>query len=170
MPRGRPLRRRLVEYGLPEERLTWFPADQVILLDEKRELEVRFDDETKTINFLFWQLEALNAQSKSKKPPALFADALMPALRTVRIAQQRIDQRIALLRHIEALLLHAAEHDGTMPTKLSDISVPVPVDPVTGKPFRYEVIANTAHLRGTPPAGQEKTPRFNIHYEVVLQK
>ena len=37
-------RRRLVEDGLPEERLLRFPADQVILLDEKREFEVRFDD------------------------------------------------------------------------------------------------------------------------------
>jgi hypothetical protein len=163
-------RRRLVEYGLAEERLLRFPADQVILLDEKRELEVRFDDESKTMNFPFWQLEALNAQITSKKPPALFADALMPALRNVRIAQARIDQRIALLRHIEALRLHAAEHKGTMPAKPSDISVPLPVDPVTGKPFRYELIGNAAHLRGTPPAGQEKIPQFNIHYEVVLQK
>ncbi len=30
-------RQRLVEYGIPEERLRRFPADQVILLDEKRE-------------------------------------------------------------------------------------------------------------------------------------
>ena len=42
-------RRRLVEHGgLPEERLLRFPADQVILLDEKREFEVRFDDIMKT--------------------------------------------------------------------------------------------------------------------------
>jgi hypothetical protein len=57
-----------------------------------------------------------------------------------------------------------------MPAKLSDVSVPLPVDPFTGKPFRYEVIGNTAHLRGTLPARQEKIPQFNIHYEVVLQK
>ncbi len=37
----RAARRRLVEHGLPEERLLRFPADQVILLDEKREFEVR---------------------------------------------------------------------------------------------------------------------------------
>ena len=43
-------RRRLVENGLPEERLLRFPADQVILLDEKREFEVRFDDLMKTID------------------------------------------------------------------------------------------------------------------------
>ena len=51
-------RHRLVDDGLPEERLLRFPADQVILLDEKRELEVRFDDDEKTIGFPFWQVEA----------------------------------------------------------------------------------------------------------------
>jgi hypothetical protein len=160
---------RLVEYGLREERLMRFPADQVILLDEKRELEVRFDDDTKTITFPLWQVEALTAQIKAKRPPAVFADELVPALRNVRLAQCRVDQRIALLRHIEALRLHAALHNGTLPAKLSDVSVPLPVDPVTGKPFRYEVTGNTAHLRGNPPAGQEKVPPFNIHYVVTVQ-
>ena len=56
------------------------------------------------------------------------------------------------------------------PRNSADVPVPLPVDPFTGKPFRYEVIGNTAHLRGTPPAGKEKDPAFNIHYEVILQK
>src|SRR5262249_18694136 len=45
---------RLVEHGLSAERLLRFPADQVILLDEKRELEERFDDVVKTIDYPFW--------------------------------------------------------------------------------------------------------------------
>jgi hypothetical protein len=47
--------------------------------------------------------------------------------------------------------------------------VPLPDDPFTGKPFRYELIGTTAHLRGSPPPGMEKEPAFNIHYEVTLQ-
>jgi hypothetical protein len=163
-------RHRLIEYGLPEERLTKFSAEQVILLDEKRELEARFDDDVKTITFPFWQADALAAQIKSKRSPALFADLLVPITLGARRAQGRVDQRIALLRHIEALRLHAAEQIGTLPSKLSDLAVPLPVDPFTGKPFRYELTANTAHLRGTPPAGQENVPAFNIHYELTLQK
>jgi hypothetical protein len=46
--------------------------------------------------------------------------------------------------------------------------VPLPDDPLTGKPFRYEVIGNTAQLRGQPPAGEEKNAEFNVHYEVTL--
>ena len=163
-------RHRLVEYGFPEERLRTFPADQVILLDEKWELDIRFDDDAKTINFPLWQAEMLAAQIKSKSPPALFADLLVPITINARRAQARVVQRISLLRHIEALRLHAAEHDGALPAKLADVAVPLPVDPITGKAFRYELIGNTAHLRGTPPAGQEKVPPFNVHYEVTVQK
>jgi hypothetical protein len=162
-------RRRLVEYGLPEERLLRFPADQVILLDEKREAVVRFDDAMKNINIPLWNLDPPEDQTRAKKPPALFADALLPSLHAVRYAQARIDQRIGLLRHIEALRLHAAEHHSALPGKLSDVALPLPVDPVTGKPFRYELIGHTAHLRGTPAPGQEKVPQFNIHYELTVQ-
>ncbi len=147
-----------------------FPADQVILLDEKREYLVRRDDDMKIMALPVWQAEAMEARDKAKKPPAVFADALLPSTKTVRKAQGRLDQRIALLRHVEALRLHAAEHGGKLPASLSEIAVPLPDDPFTGKPFRYELIGTTAHLRGTPPAGEEKDAAFNIHYEVTLQK
>jgi hypothetical protein len=163
-------RRRLVEYGLPEERLKRFPADQVILLDEKREFEVRRDEVMKVVTLPAWQIEALLVPPNRGKEPAIFADAYVPAVQNVYRAQGRLEQRIALLRHVEALRLYAAEHNGTLPANLSEIAVPLPSDPFTGKPFRYEVTGNTAHLRGTPPAGKEKEPAFNVHYEVTLQK
>ena len=163
-------RHRLVESGLPEDRLSRFPSEQVILLDEKRELDVRFDDDMKTIAFPFWQAEILAEKNKLKKTPAFFADLLVPITINARRAAGRVDQRIALLRHIEALRLHAAEHCGALPAKLADVAVPLPVDPYTGKPFRYELAGNTAHLRGTPPPGQEKIPVYNIHYELTIQK
>jgi len=122
------------------------------------------------MKFPTWQIEAFTRQAKPNKEPALFADALMPSSTSVRHAQARLDQRIALLRHVEALRLYAAEHKGTLPAKLTDISVPLPDDPITGKPFRYELKDGAAHVRGSPPSGQEQNPHFNIHYEVALQK
>jgi hypothetical protein len=166
----RAARRRLVEHGLSEEHLLRFPASQVILLDEKREFEVRFDDLMKAITFPAWQFEAETAGMPSNKEPALFADFLMPAVATVRRAQGRLEQRIALLRHVEALRLYAAGHEGAWPASLSAIPVPLPEDPFTAKPFRYEVIGNTAHLRGTPPRSAENDSTFRVHYEVTLQK
>jgi hypothetical protein len=162
-------RRRLVEYGIAEEQVALFPAGQVILLDEKRKSEVRRDEEMKLMNLPTWQVEALAARVKSPKEPTLF-DFLVPALQKVRQAQGRIEQRIALLRCVEALRLYAAEHEGKLPEKLSDIAVPLPVDPFTGKPFVYQLEGETAHLRGTPPRALKENSAFNIHYEITIRK
>jgi hypothetical protein len=168
----RAARRRLVETGLPEERVARFPADQVLLLDEKVAYEVRRDELLKVINLPMWQIEALSVSDKGKqdkeREKSLFP--LEPSTLKVRWAQGRLEQRFALLRHVEALRLYAAEHDGKLPAKLADCTVPLPDDPFTGKPFRYEVTGNTAHLRGSPPSGAEKNPAFNLHYEVSIQK
>jgi hypothetical protein len=168
-------RRRLVEFGLPQERVKRFPAEQVILLDEKREYEVRRDELMKLMPLPAWQFEPLFQQLKptimpNKKKPALFADLLLPGVHKVHRSQGRLEQRLALLRHVEALRLYAAAHHGALPAKLSEISVPLPNDPFTGKPFRYELIGKTAHLRGTPPEAVAKEPLFNLHYEVTIQK
>jgi hypothetical protein len=162
-------RRRLVENGLAEGLVQQFPPDQVLLLDEKREFEARYDDLMKLLYVPIWQAEATD-WDKRPKEPALFADAFVPAVAKVRRAQVRVDQRIALLRHVEALRLYASEHDGTLPGKLAEIPVPLPDDPFTGKPFRYGLSGNTAHLRGSPPPGMEKEPSFNVHYEITVQQ
>jgi hypothetical protein len=119
----------------------------------------------------FWVAEAQEARTAEvERPPALFAEALVPSMKAVRRAQARIDQRIALLRHVEALRLHAAEHGGELPANLAEVSVPMPDDPVTGKPFRYERIGASAHVRGSPPAGSDKDPFFNVHYVLTVRK
>ncbi len=162
-------RRRLVDRGIPEDLLKRFPTDQVILMDEKRECEDRFDDIVKTSALPTWQIEAILGQNKGKKEPALFADIILPSTLAVHRAQGRLDQRLAMLRTVEALRLYAAEHQGKLPAKLSDVTVPLPDDPFTGKPFRYELKDGTAHLRGTPPSGEEKNPFFNMHYELTVR-
>jgi hypothetical protein len=161
-------RRRLIASGLAEESLRAFPADQVLLLDLKREMVAAFDDHTKIMTLSTWQREALLARIELPKETPLFGNAL-PFAKTVCRAQGRLDQRIALLQVAHALRLHAAEHSGNLPAKLSEIALPLPDDPFTGKPFRYEVNGATAHLRGTPPSGQEKNAEYNIHYALTLQ-
>ena len=163
-------RHRLIECGHPEERVRQFAADQIILLDEKREYDSRIDDIIKITNLPAWQAEVLATQFKLAHTPALFADVLIPGVYETRPAQTRLDQRIALLRHVEALRLYAAEHNGALPAQLSDFSVPLPDDPFTGKPFRYELDGATAHFRGNPPAAEQKNPHFNVHYEVTVRK
>jgi hypothetical protein len=161
-------RSRLVEAGFAEERLRRFPADQVLLLDEKVAYEVKRDDTMKLMKLPAWQIEALAAKDKRPRNEGLFG-FLTPAVIKVRRAQSRLEQRVALLRHVEALRLYAAANDGKLPAKLSDCAVPLPDDPFTGKPFRYEVKGSTAHLRGSPPPGEAKNPGYNFHYEVTVK-
>jgi hypothetical protein len=164
-------RQRLIaEAGLAEELVKQFPVDQVILLDEWRELEVFRDEVMKLANLQTWQAEALGLDQRPSKDKTLLAHLLVPALVKVRRAQGRLEQRIALLRHVEALRLYAADHDGRLPETLAEVSVPLPVDPFTGKPFRYELQEGIGHLRGSPPPGGEKQPGYNIHYVITVQK
>ncbi|MFL5245011.1 MAG: hypothetical protein ACJ8FY_23160 [Gemmataceae bacterium] len=165
-------RQRLIEAGIPEERLLQFPAGQIILLDDWRDYEARRDDIFKLVNFPPWQAEQLGitGPKKGTKDMGILAGYLLPALNKVHSAQGRLEQRIALLRHVEAVRLYAADHEGKLPHSLAEISVPLPVDPFTGKPFLYQVEGATAHLRGTPPKGYESNAPFNIHYEITIQK
>lgn len=177
-------RKRLVDFGLSHERVKKFPPIQVVLLDEKRELEVRRDDIMKAMNLPYWQAEAVSGKlwikdlANQGKPKPLLGtrsrdllfSEMVPAAGRVRRAQARIEQRLALLTCIEAIRAYAAEHGGTLPAKLDDIGLPLPVDPFNGKPFRHRLDGATAHLQGSPPAGEEKTPIYNLHFEITVQK
>jgi hypothetical protein len=162
-------RGRLVEYGIPEERLLKFPPEQLILLDERREFEVHRDEVMKLMNLPAWKVVELTNSIKLDKTPPLFG-FLVPSLQKVRWAHGRLEQRIAILRHVEAIRLYAAEHKGQLPEKLADITVPLSVDPFTGKPFRYTIEGATAHLRGNPPPGGENVAAYNLHYEITIRK
>jgi hypothetical protein len=93
----------------------------------------------------------------------------MPQVISDRRAQGRLEQRIGLLRHVEALRLYAVDHDGGLPRTLAQITVPLPDDPFTGKPFVYKVEEATGHLCGSPPRGEEQNPCFNVRYEITIQ-
>jgi hypothetical protein len=163
--RVRAARGRLVEAGCKDDAVHKFPAVQVILLDEKRDYEVRRDERLKLLALAPWQIDALEGGAEpAGGGDGLFVD-FVPDVLKLRQAQGRVEQRIALLRHVEALRLYAAGHDGKLPAKLADVPVPLPDDPFTGKPFGYTVQTTTAHLRGSPPRGEGY-----VRYEVTVQK
>ncbi len=164
----RAARRLLVESGVPAERVKRFPARQVVLVAEKRAAERERDDAMKLMPLPHWRLQALLSRQPAKNAPELFKD-FVPGVVNVHRATARLQQRLALLRHVEALRLYAAEY-GKLPAKLSDVEVPLPVDPMTGKAFNYHLDGTKATLRGTPPRGVEKVAAYNVVYEVTLRK
>jgi len=134
-------RRRLVENGCGVIVAATFSPAQVILLDEKRTLAARQDDGLKLLALPASRLDAPACDG------GLFADLLPDAI-ALRRAQARLEQRIAVLRHVEALRMYAAEHGGKLPEKLADVPVPLPADSFTGQPFAYRAEGSTAHLAG----------------------
>jgi hypothetical protein len=160
---------RLLKMYAVKDRIEKLSPLQVILLDEKREYETRRDERMKLLALSPWQIDALDSEKQPRGGDALFADFL-PHVLQARRAQARLEQRLALLRHVEALRLYAAGHDGKVPEKLSDIAVPLPADPFTGKPFGYKLEGTTAQLRGHPPRGEESNPVYNVRYDVSIRK
>ncbi len=92
----------------------------------------------------------------------------LPAITRVRLAEVRLERRLAALRLIEALRMHAAQ-TGQFPDKLDQVAVvPVPNDPGTGKPFEYVSDGPTATLTSRIP--REPLETTGLHYRVTLRK
>lgn len=160
---------RLLELGQAKDLIRRFSTLQVILLEEKREFAIYSDERMKLLALTPWQIDKLGSTELERGSNCLLA-ALLPSVIPARRAQGRLEQRIALLRHIEALRLYAADHEGKLPDKLSDISAPLPNDPFTGKVFVYRVEGTTAHLQNNLTRGKKKNAEYNVHYEVTLEK
>jgi hypothetical protein len=165
----RAARQRLIEAGYGPDLVKSFPSTQAILVDEKRDYEIQRDERIKLLAVPLWQIDpSVAGNERASDTGGLFAD-LLPHIIKLRRTQGKLEQQIAILRHVEALRLYSAAHDGKLPAKPSDVSVPLPIDPVTGQPFVYNIDRATAHIRGGSIQGDEKDP-CSVHYEVTLGK
>ena len=110
------------------------------------------------------RFDAPGTETIKTGPAALFA-ALMPAASAAKLAEVRIDRKVAALRIVEALRMHAAK-EGSLPNSLDEIKlVPIPVDPVNGAPFWYTRDGDTATITGPPPR-----PNQPFTYRITLKK
>lgn len=93
--------------------------------------------------------------AKSKREIIPLASVLLPALSTVKSREVEADREVAGLRLVEAMRLYAYENHDQLPPQLGDIkSVPIPDDPMTGKPFAYELHDGVAVITSPPPPGR----------------
>ncbi len=162
-------RSRLIAFGASNDRLQELPALQVVLLDEKREHGVRLDEGRKWMPLPYWQAEtALRAANPERKGDHMLAELFLPNFLRLRMVQARSDRTIALLRQVEAIRMYAADHDGKLPARLEDLTVPAPIDPIHGKPFDYKIEGDSAVLRAPSPVGFEAAP--SLHYILTIKK
>jgi hypothetical protein len=119
----------------------------------------------------FIEADALLKAAKKGQPGMVLAALLLPATTKVMAARLRLDRRVAALRVVEALRLHAAGHDGKLPASLADITeVPVPDDPATGKPFEYTLEGERAVLLVPAPPGDKPNMGNNLRYELTIAR
>jgi hypothetical protein len=167
----------LIKKGRRSDEVESMPALQVVLLYSLDEYRRHRDALFCWADVPFWQAlpglhradEELKAARASGSEGLPIASTFLPAVGKVFEAGARADRRIAALRCIEAVRLYAAEHDGKVPAQLDAITVvPIPLDPMTGKPFDYQVDGNKFTLRGPVPAGAPASSNNTLQYEVTV--
>lgn len=152
-------RKALLAMGYPAADVEAMPAAQAVILEGKLQFQSLQEE-----MYVYFDRPFLEAEAGLKKVEervrnivsegnqidvfgGSLISLLLPAATKVHEAAGRTERRIAILRVVEAIRLHAAENRGELPKTLSEInSVPVPDDPATGKPFEYVLEGQTAKL------------------------
>jgi hypothetical protein len=163
------------ELKMPAARVKAMPPAQVLVLAMAGTFRLYSDDQFKVINLPYAQARPLlvAAQKRLQAAPdteaVRLARLLTPRLDRILGAKNRLQRRIAALRVIEALRLHAAAHGGQLPERLSEVNAaPVPVDPGTGRAFHYERDGATAILTGQIPG--EPLETTGLRYRISVRK
>jgi hypothetical protein len=172
----------LIAAGRPKDKVEAMPHFQVALLHAFLVLEPSYDEMLTVQKLPPWEAlpkaREVSRQIREKATkidnngPALnlIFKQFLPAYDRIMRAQIRADRRIAALRCVEAIRQYAAAHDGQLPARLSDIKdVMLPVDPLIGKPFEYQVVEKTAVLKGAIPAEEKNRPAEWLTYEVTIK-
>jgi hypothetical protein len=165
-------KRYLAEHGRTPEEVEAMPILQAVLVFHTEQYDTIWDEVLKLLNLPYWQaqpgLDAADRQVKEarREDTNLFVGLLMPAVLRVRQSDVRLRRQVAGLRCAEAVRLHAAGHGGRLPQRLEEIAtVPLPVDPITGKGFDafYRATEGGAMLAVPAPPGQP--PSSGRRYE-----
>lgn len=174
--RGYPIARQsLIDRGRPVAEVEAMPVPQVVAiytLDTYNELR---DEQFKWLMVPYHEthgrMDKADQRLREGMQREIFplASLFLPG-NTVKSAVARNQRTIAMLRTIEAIRMFVADHNGRLPESLDDIqAVPIPLDPMTGKPFLYEKNGQTVVLK-TPPPQEGWENSYARHFEIRFQK
>jgi hypothetical protein len=173
-------RKQLVELGWAADVVERMPPAQVVLLRAVAVIRSLSDDQlkcfslpypraTKELGAVRLRANQLGQANDSDVFIKLFLMTL-PASEKVYESHSRVVRRLAGLRTVEAIRLHAAGNHGVLPKSLAEVSVPVPLDPYTEKPFGYTAQGNTFTL-DAPPVNDEPAHVGNsFQYQVTIRE
>lgn len=159
---------RLLQRGYDAAEIENMARSRVVLLDTAESFDAVRDEMFKAFGLPYLQaqqvLEKADRDIAANKTAGLggrLAALLLPAVKSVKLAAVRERLRIDALRCIEALRMHAAAQ-GELPARLGDVAaVPIPVNPLTGKPFAYRLADGVATL-DLQDAGQPVVYRIRL--------
>jgi hypothetical protein len=166
----RAARDRLVQSGCKDELAGKFPPLQIVLLDQKRRYVIERDERLKLLPVPVWQADCFATAEKSTGAARWPLVDLLPNIGKLRAEEAELERQVAVLRYIEALRLNAAGHDGKPAAGPAEVTVPLPLDPVTGKPFDYSVDGTTVHIRCEQLLANGKKSSGGVHYSVTFHK
>jgi len=183
-PRAKPW---LLSHGVAREQVEAMSAEQAVGTYWCQEYKAASDELWKAWTLPYWQADEQMMQSwramRADQPPLTqnpLVDAYLvnedgygkrrevPQVLYIRYQLARSDQYLALMRTIEALRDYAAAHDGHPPQNLHQVTLPLPVNPLTGKPFEYRGQGQSATLEAPSPAW--RGPRSGWRYELTFTK
>ena len=165
-------RDRLGRAGTPAAVVKAMPKLQLAILEDLDRFAVTRDELFKWVNrphpeALAGLTEADTVVKNEKAAGWVLGPLFLPSVRKVKTSQAKLDQRLAYLMAAEAVRLYAHAHAGKLPERLADTGLPVPADPISGKPFGYTLKDGTATLTGANPTGQDADNRV---YELRVRK
>jgi len=173
-------RARLLADGIDADRLTNMPAMQILLIDAAVELRKIGDNIGKgyllPVSIAKPLLERENAvfqewvqSNRTSSVGAVIAGILVPDMLQVKYAETRMLMNHNRLMTLEAIRMHAAEHDGELPQSLAELSpVPAMPDPTSGKAFEYSIESageqKTVILKAAEPLNWKQNQEFRATF------
>jgi hypothetical protein len=169
-------RQSLIDQGRSAESVKVLPVAQVIADYIGGAYARQRDDLFKWFAIPYYQARAGLLQAVEdlgsgvvEDPAAHFISRMfLPALGRVAERFAQLDRRLAALRCVEAVRLHAASHEGRLPSVLDEIKeVPVPADPMSGQAFGYRISGSSAALEA--PLDLGRPAELSTIYEITLR-
>ncbi|MFA9480011.1 hypothetical protein ACERK3_17160 [Phycisphaerales bacterium AB-hyl4] len=139
---------RLIELGHDVKAVETMSVKQTLLLHWLIEFEHWVDEMIKWHSLPYadaWEGQQRSQQAFERHQARMSAATnpflmSLPHFDAARATEERSRRRLALLRCVEAIRMHAAANNGQLPESLDDITiVPAPADPSNNMPFRYEL-------------------------------
>ncbi len=89
-------------------------------------------------------MKVIDEETKKIDAPA---SPFPASCRNIYLSTHLFDRHVKFLQTIEALRDYAASHHNQLPKSLEELELHAPNDPLTGKPFLYELVGDKATLR-----------------------